>query len=212
MRNYILILFTFALSQPLFSQGNNAKDVLDKTSEAFRGAGGVKAEFTIQVFNGEQSVAATKGIIQLKNNKFVLETEEAIVWFDGETQWSYLIEPDEVNISNPTEDELQSINPYALLSIYQKGFTPRLGSLKSFQSKPIDEVILTAGNKQQDISQLILYVTKNTRQPLFIRVDMRDGTRNEIVITAYRTGLAYTDSTFMFDRKKYPDAEIIDLR
>ena len=37
-------------------------------------------------------------------------------------------------------------------------------------------------------------------------------TRNEITITSYQTKQNYADQVFTFDKKQYPNAEVIDLR
>ena len=48
---------------------------------------------------------------------------------------------------------------------------------------------------------------------LYILLQQRDQqTRNEITVTGYQTRLNYADSIFSFDKKQYPNAEIIDLR
>ena len=58
----------------------------------------------------------------MKGDKFLLETEGVTTWFDGRTQWSYLASSDEVNVSEPTLEELQSINPYSWLSLYKQDY------------------------------------------------------------------------------------------
>ena len=61
----------------------------------------------------------------LKGNKFCLESGGIKTWFDGKTQWSYVEQNEEVNVSSPTPEEIQSVNPYALLTAYKKGFNYR---------------------------------------------------------------------------------------
>ena len=148
----------------------------------------------------------------MKGEKFVLKTSDIITWFDGKTQWSYLTQNDEVNISTPTEAELQGLNPYALLYLYKKGFDYELGKVADFHGKQVYEVILTATDKKQDLSRIVLYVVKSTYQPVYIKVEQRDGSRSEITITRYQTGLKLSDSVFVFNKQQYPTAEIIDLR
>ena len=136
-----------------------------------------------------------------------------ITWFDGKTQWSYVVRNDEVNVSNPTQEELQQINPYTFLYMYQKGFSYKLGTVKTYGGKAVWEVILTAKDKKQDLERITLYVTKNTYEPVYIQLQQRgQQTRNEITVTGYQTRLNYADSIFSFDKKQYPNAEIIDLR
>lgn len=210
---YIFSILIALLTLPVFAQKQaQAKLMLDKTAAAFEKAGGVEAGFSVQAFNKGNSLGTASGVIKLKGDKFLLKTAETISWFDGKTQWSYLAGNDEVNISTPTEAELQGMNPYALLYLYKKGFDYKLGTVNRFRDKPVSEIILTAMDKKQDLSRIVLYVTKDTYQPVYIAVEQRDGSRSEITITGYQTGLKLDDSVFVFDKKQYPTAEVIDLR
>ena len=215
MRTYIFSVLIALLTLPVIAQQqqSQAKVLLDKTAETFRRAGGIKAEFTVKSFTKGNLAGEGSGTIQLKGDKFLLKTPESITWFDGKTQWSYLTGSDEVNVSTPTPEELQTLNPYILLSIYKKGFAYKLGSVDNFRGKPVYQIILTATDRKQDLACIIVYISKDTYQPLFILLQQR-GNKNhsEITITGYKTGLDYTDNTFVFDKKQYPQAEIIDLR
>ena len=215
MRKYIFSVLIALLSLPVIAQQqqSQAKVILDKTAEAFRKAGGVKADFTVKAVTNGLVEGAENGTIQLKGEKFVLKTSDIITWFDGKTQWSYMTKNDEVNVSTPTQEELQQINPYTFLYMYQKGFSYKLGTVKTFQGKAVWEVVLTADDKKQELESITLYVTKNAYEPVYIQLQQRgQKTRNEITVTAYQTGLDYADDVFTFDRKAYPTAEVIDLR
>lgn len=215
MRKYIFSVLIALLSLPVIAQQgqSQAKVVLDKAAEAFRKAGGVKVDFTVKAVNGSQVEGTENGTIRLKGEKFVLKTSEMTTWFDGKTQWSYLSRNDEVNVSNPTQEELQQINPYTFLYMYQKGFTLRLGKVTTFRGNPVWEVILTANTKKQDLERITLYVTKSAYQPIFIQLQQRgQKTLNEITVTDYQTHLDFAEDVFAFDRKQYPTAEVIDLR
>ena len=215
MRKYIFSVLIALLSLPVIAQQqqSQAKAVLEKTAEAFKKAGGVRADFTLKAVNDGHLEGRENGIIQLKGEKFMLKTSETTTWFDGKTQWSYMVRNDEVNVSNPTQEELQQINPYTFLYMYQKGFSYKLGTMKTFRGKAIWEVVLTAKDKAQDLERITLYVTKEGYEPLYILLQQRaHPTRNAITVTGYQTGQKYADTLFTFDRKQYPSAEIIDLR
>ena len=215
MRKYIFSVLIALLSLPVIAQQqqSQAKAVLEKTAEAFKKAGGVRADFTLKALNDGRLEGRENGVIQLKGEKFMLKTSETTTWFDGKTQWSYMVRNDEVNVSNPTQEELQQINPYTFLYMYQKGFSYKLGTTKTFRGKAVWEVVLTARDKKQELERITLFVTKDTYEPLYILLQQRgQQTRNEITVTSYQTGQNYTDRVFTFDKKQYPNAEVIDLR
>ena len=215
MRKYIFSVLIALLSLPVIAQQqqSQAKVILDKTAEAFKKAGGVRADFTLKAVNDGHLEGRENGIIQLKGEKFMLKTSETTTWFDGKTQWSYMVRNDEVNVSNPTQEELQQINPYTFLYMYQKGFSYKLGATKTYRGKAVWEVVLTARDKKQELERITLFVTKDTYEPLYILLQQRgQQTRNEITVTSYQTGQNYMDRVFTFDKKQYPNAEVIDLR
>ena len=185
---------------------------MDRTATAFRQAGGIQADFTVQTYAKGVLQGSSVGTIRLKGEKFLLDADGVKTWFDGRTQWSYLTNSDEVNVSEPTPEELQSINPYALLSIYKQGYHMKLGKTDVYGGKSAYEVILTASDRKKDLQCVIIYVTKDTFQPLCISMTQKGGNSVAIRITSYKAGELYNDHLFTFDKKAYPTAEVIDLR
>ena len=152
MKNVLLIcICLFGLALPLSAQKLDAQDILDRTATAFRQAGGIQADFTVQTYAKGVLQGSSVGTIRLKGEKFLLDADGVKTWFDGRTQWSYLTNSDEVNVSEPTPEELQSINPYALLSIYKQGYHMKLGKTDVYGGKPAYEVILTASDRKKDL-------------------------------------------------------------
>ncbi len=203
MKKYIFTLLISLLILPCFAQKDvQAKKILDQTSAAFAKAGGIKATFSIKAGKGQ-----SKGTLQLKENKFVLATNDAITWFDGKTQWSYLKHSEEVNISSPTADELQSMNPYILLNIYKKGFNYKYDGNVGNNYK----ITLTPENKKQSFSKIVILISRSNYQPQHIILEQQNN-KSEITLTSYQTKQSYPNSLFQFNKKNYPNAEVIDLR
>ncbi|ADV43515.1 LolA-like putative outer membrane lipoprotein chaperone [Bacteroides helcogenes] len=203
----LLCVLLLSLSLPVLAQKPEAKDILERTTRKFREAGGIKAVFTVRTSGG-----ATTGTIRLKGDKFLLETDGVTTWFDGHTQWSYLSSGKEVNISEPTPEELQNINPYAFLSLDEQGYKLKLGKIDNVQDNSLYKMVFTATGRKQDLQCIILYVTKDSLYPVRVSMARRGGEAIVIIINSYQTGLAYPDGLFVFDKKDYPAAEIIDLR
>lgn len=213
MKNILLVyICLFGLLLPVSAQQLDAREVLDRTTDAFRKAGGIQAGFTVQTYSKGTLEGTSIGVIRLQGEKFQLDADGVKTWFDGRTQWSYLSGSDEVNVSEPTPEELQGINPYALLSIYKRGYHIKLGKTNTYGGKSAYEVILTASDKKQDLQCVILYVDKDAFQPLCISMTQKGGSSAAIRITSYKSGQVYDDGFFTFDKKAYPTAEVIDLR
>ena len=72
------------------------------------------------------------------------------------------------------------------------------------------EVILTP-EQEQNVTSITLFVSK-TYEPLYIKILQSNKTVNEIIVSSYQTHQPLDDASFRFDKRKYPDAEVIDLR
>lgn len=194
---FFLLMLTLSLSA---QQDTKAKDILDKTVEKYNQSKGISV-----IFGGSQS-----GKLLLKGEKFQLTTQDVTTWFDGQTQWSYLIQNEEVNISTPTPEELRAINPYAWLSLYKQGFNYRYSGVKTREGKQGHEIVLTPQTKQ-DIQSITLLIGSDY-EPIYIGILPTEGQMQEFIVHNYRTQLNLNDNAFRFDKSKYPNAEIIDMR
>lgn len=201
---FIGLWWALALAMPVVAQ-NSARDILQRAAETFRRSGGVSASFAIHSPEGNST-----GFIRLKGEKFVLEAGGMTTWFDGHTQWTYLPESDEVNISVPTDEELQTLNPYAWLSLYDRGYDlKRLPAEASGQYR----VEMVARSAEAQVERVVLWLEQSSLHPVKFSLTL-SGSVEPTVITVrdYRTRLAYTDALFVFDPREYPTAEVIDLR
>ena len=193
------MLFTFQSS--LFTaNAQSAKSVLDKAAASVTVASGVKANFRMTTTTGN-----TSGTIAIKGKKFYATTPQAKIWFDGKTQWTYLKNNDEVNVSNPTEAQLQAINPYNFINLYKNGYTYTMNTAGT------NYVIhLTSNSANRKIKELFITVNKKSYEPM--QVKMLQGKKwTTFDITSIKKE-KIADSQFRFNSKDFPKAEIIDLR
>ena len=177
-----------------------AKEVLDKTVAALTNAGGIRIGF-----EGTES-----GSLLMKGEKFCLHSGNVQSWYDGQTQWSYVADTEEVNISHPTPEELQGINPYHILLNYRNGFQARYNGTSTRGGKQGHEIVLTPREKGNR-NIVTLFISRDYR-PLYLKVEQDGQTVSEVSITSYRTNQQLDDKAFRFNKSLYPNAEVIDLR
>ena len=185
---FIGLWWALALAMPVVAQ-TSARDILQRAAETFRRSGGVSASFAIHSPEGNST-----GFIRLKGEKFVLEAGGMTTWF----------------ISEPTDEELQTLNPYAWLSLYDRGYDVKLLPAESAGQYKIEMV---ARSTEAQVSRVVLWLERSALQPVKFALTL-SGSVEPTVITVrdYRTEQTYPDALFVFDPREYPTAEVIDLR
>lgn len=202
-KNYLRVMVTLLLTfhfSLLTSTAQTAKSVLDKAAANITVKEGVKANFKMT-----GSMGNTSGTILIKGKKFHATTPAATIWFDGKTQWTYMKSNDEVNVSNPTEAQLQSINPYNFINLYKKGYDCTLN-----KSGKDYVVHLTGTTANKHIKELFITIDKKSYHPT--QVKLLTGKKWTIFDITELKKQSVPDSQFRFNAKDFPQAEIIDLR
>lgn len=202
MRKFIFLalISVFTLS----ASANNAKDakkVLEKTASIVGKKSGAQAQF--QISNGK--IGNTGGTIAIKGNKFNAKTSQAVVWFDGKTQWTYLKKTDEVNVTTPTKAQQTQMNPLTFINMYKSGYTL---SMKSVDGNY--EVRMQAQNKGYSVQDMYIVIDPRTNIPSQVRMKQKD-VWTIINITNFKS-TPQSDTIFTFNKKDFPSAEIVDLR
>ena len=209
----ILTVQLLMLVGVLGAQAQTASDLLKKAAASYEQASGIEAKFTLRARSAStHSGESFEGVIYMKGDKFKLQTPDMITWYDGETQWTYVVRTEEVNVTTPTGEELQFTNPAVLLHNYQKGFDATLkGTSTTRQGKAAYDIELTP-KKKSDLRSVVLQIEKNTTFPASIDLETKDGMRHTIVISQWQTSLNLSDDYFVFPEGEYPEAEVVDLR
>ena len=191
-----------------------AESVLDEASAAYEKSNGISAQFTMIIQSDRQGLSESfEGAIQMKGDKFVLITPDTRTWYNGSTQWTCMLSTDEVYLNEPSDDELQLLNPMTLLRSYHKDFNlAYIDESPTDTGKPAHNLLLTSVKSQNDIERIEIQIEKATSLPVKMNVYMKSGVQNLIHISRMQTGVNQPDSFFSFNPKDYPDVIEIDLR
>ena len=196
----VSILFVAAICANA-QNATQARKVLDKTASVIGRKGGASANFKIS----SAKIGATSGTIAIKGNKFHARTPEAIVWFDGKTQWSYMKSTEEVNVTTPNEAQQMAMNPYQFITLYKSGFNMAMKTVGNNY-----QVHLTATDDSRKVREMFITVDKKTWHPIEVKL-LQKQAWTTFTISNLKTA-KLSDDVFRFNSKDFPTAEVIDLR
>lgn len=182
---------------------SSAAQVVSAISEAITKAPAIEAKFTLRQA-GQQPMMGTA---YLQGRKFTLTLPQMRTWFDGKTQWTYSKDADEVNITEPTSDELIETNPLTIITSSAKGCKAR----RLDAAKGTDRIELTPTAKGT-FRKAVVTSDVSTNFLREIVVTMNDGTQATISFTSMKKAIKKPDSYFRFSKKLIPSAKVVDLR
>lgn len=202
MKRLFLSIITCLLAAVSIS-ALDAKSVLDKASANFKKCPSVTIGYTVS--SGGDS---DNGTITLQGQKFCNKMSNMTVWFDGKTMWSLNKDNEEVNVTTPTATQVAKMNPYAFLSIYKKGYKVAFGK----NTNQYYEVVLTAQDAKTSVQKLTVRISRSSYQPMHVVMSSKKTGDMTISINSYKKGKKQADAAYQFNKSKYPDIEVIDLR
>lgn len=194
-------------------EGDQSKAILDKAYATFEASQGIRLTFTLSTFDlSNTPIDIQTGEGYAKGNKFKLDMETMAIWFNGETQWVLMKEVNEVNISQPTEQEVASINPLALLGIYKEGYTLSPPVTTTVNGKRVQRIDMAPTSSRGDFQSVSVTIDPTNHALARVILTGHDGMKTRIDITEYNANQRYPDSYFTFNASAYPGVEIVDLR
>jgi len=214
------ICFSFCTAN-LFAQATKgsgksdpeAKKVLDAVSAKFKTFKSVKADFTLKIENAAGKVQGTKtGSVLMKGLKYRVSITGQDIFCDGATIWTYDMAAKEVQVAT-LDNSSSSITPQKLFTnFYDKDFLFLLNEDVKRNGKTYQVVELTPIDKTKPFFKVVLEVDKVTKVIMSTRVFEKNGNRYLYAINNIATSTAVPDENFVFNAKKYPGVEVIDLR
>lgn len=199
-----LLLMLMILLAPIAGAAKTATEVLDAAAKRFQSVKSLTA--TYDMISGGQT---STGVLAISGEKFHLSSNDMSSWYDGTTQWTYSAASNEVNITSPTPEELAQVNPFVIISSLRKAYNSRLVS----SSSTTNTVELTPIKKRgAAISKAVIDFSASTSFPTVIKLTTDGGETMTIRVKSIKTGTNYPASTFVFNKKQYPKAALIDLR
>ena len=211
----LLILITVQVqaqgSRGLGSNDPDAKKILDAVSNKFKSFKSVKAKFALKIENATgKSVGNKAGSVYMKGTRYRISLPGQDIFSDGTTTWTYDKTANEVTI-NKLDPTANSITPQKLFTnFYDKDFLYKLNGIVKVNGKPMQEVELTPIDKTKTYFKVLVYVNSSIINST--KVMEKTGNKYTYSINNMVTNGVIEDGVFVFDQKKYPGVEVVDLR
>lgn len=205
-----LLLAIFFCLQYSNAQDANAKKILEKLSNETKKQKNITIEFKFIFENNSQAIKETqKGKLIIENEKFILELDDQKIINNGETQWIYLKQENEVQImDHDPQDDL--LSPKKIFTIYENNYKHKLIKSEKLKSSTRHIIDLYPKKSEEFIKiSLVINENKNIRLEKIIMQDKNGGTYNYL-IEKFESNI--NEDAFNFIVKDYKNIEVIDLR
>jgi outer membrane lipoprotein carrier protein len=205
---YLLFWMTTSYAQ----YDPKALEILDAMSKKYKAIPAFEANFSYTLTNEMEKINEEfKGKMVVKGEKFRLVLPEQEVINNGTTVWTYLPEVKEVNVddADPNSDE---VNPSKFYDIYKKGFKYMYMGEQKDGAVPCDIVDLVPEKRDAQYFKIKMFIAKKDKSVQNFTMFDRTGNRYRYTITKFMPNAKIEDSDFVFDPKKYPGVNIVELR
>ena len=202
-----------AQTQGLGKNDPEAKRVLDAVSAKFKTFKSVQSDFSLSIENNAGKNLGTKtGKVYMKGTRYRVSIPGQEIFCDGNNISTYDKSANELTITK-IDPSANSITPQKVFTnFYDKDFLYKLNGDVKQGGKLVQEIELTPLDKSKPFFKVLVYVDKKTNTITSTKVFEKAGNKYTYSVAKMNTTDPVSDGQFVFDAKKFPGVEIIDLR
>jgi outer membrane lipoprotein-sorting protein len=190
-----------------------AKTILNAVTAKVKSLSSLKANFLINIAGAKGKVNQTKrGTVSMKGAKYVVSISGQEIYCDSKTIWTYMKESNEVNVNTVDPNESTFTPSKLFTNFYDKEYTSKYMGEKKEGAITNSIIELYPTNKSKSYSKVELKINKATNIISGGRVFEKNGNVYSYSISGFTANAPLVDNVFVFDAKKHPGVEVVDLR
>lgn len=206
-----LLISLVSLSLSVSSQNKSAEQILNELTTTTNSYTNIKASFAYKMENEEAGInETTNGTLLVSGEKYHLNIAGQEVISDGTTLWTYLVDSDEVQVNEVSEET--GFSPNKLLSNYNNEYEAKLEKELSKNGESCYQLKLKPKDKKSSFDYVILLVNQKKMQLSEFIIHDFDGNVFTYDIKQFIANSDIPEDSFVFDASKYPGVEVIDMR
>jgi outer membrane lipoprotein carrier protein len=200
------ILFSFSIGAQ--AQDAKAKSILDAVSSNLKTLKSLKANFTLSVSKTKEKKSGT---VSMKGTKYFINMGTQEIYCDAKTIYTFNKTANEVTINDIDPNE-NTLSPTKLFTnFYDKEFTSKFISEKKVGTSTIATIMLTP-TKARQFTKVELTVDVTKKIITGGKVYEKNGNVMSYTISGFTSNPTLADNIFVWDSKKHPKVEVVDLR
>lgn len=204
-KNIIACLFLLFATQAVSAQ-NNADVIIRLLVDQIKSHKNVEMSFSYQISpDGRTLGESQKGHAWLQGEAYKIEMADQQTISDGTTIWSYLIDDEEVMISNASEGTDNT--PLKLLTSLDESYA---ATLTSIDGNGVAMIELANPNGQY--KRVTLKIDTKKSELKSADIYMEDGSKVVITVEEMKFDQDLDDKFFTFNKAKHPNVDVIDMR
>jgi len=204
-KNIIACLLLLFAAQVVSAQ-NNADALIRVLIDQIKSHKNVEMAFSYQLSpDGKTLGDSQKGHAWLQGEAYKVEMAEQQTISDGKTIWSYLIDDEEVMVSNASEGTDNT--PLKLLTSLDKSY---VATLTNIGAQGIASIELA--NPKGQYKRITLKINTKKTELKSADIYMEDGSKLVVNVEEMKYDQTLDDKFFTFDAKKHPKVDVIDMR
>ena len=204
----IIVCIALVFAAQAVSAQNNAEKIIRVMVDQMRSHKNVEMVFNYQISpDGKTLGESEKGHAWLQGEAYKIEMTDQQTISDGKTIWSYLIDDEEVMVSNASEGTDNT--PLKLLTSLDESY---VATLSGIDAKGIATIELA--NPKGQYKRVTLKINTKKSRPNIDSADIyiEDGSKVVVTIKEMKFDQELDDKFFTFDAKKHPKVDVIDMR
>ena len=205
----LITIALITLSTSIFAQDQIAKEILDRLSTTTKSYENISIEFDLVLENINQNIKGLQqGALILAGEKFQLTIDNQTIINNGESQWIYLADMNEVQIiEHDPEDNI--ISPNKLFTIYEEDYKYTYVGAKSEKGKRL-QIINLFPKESREFIKINIGVDAARNQLERITIHDKNGVTYTYLVKSFESNTPI--KPFIFNTADFPGIEVIDLR
>lgn len=211
----MLVILCFGFTNLNAQNDPEAEKILEEISTKYKAFETAKIDLKliIKIPEAEEDVVS-KGVAWLKGDMYKIEFDERMQVSNTITQWTYLKEVNEVQISKYDPSSITFL-PSRIFNVYSEDYIFRVKEEYRNEKKELIKLVeLTPINKDVEIFKIIVSINMDKMELVKSQIFEKSGMKIAYEIISLNTKMELKDSFFTFDPEAFgiDKDDITDLR